>query len=71
MFGLPDIARQEGSGAMLTYRLQSCALVLMFTADARNELRLAEANAGPRRAGEPAPSLDQCASEASARAPRR
>lgn len=66
-FGAADIARHDGAGAAWTYRLDSCALLLLFTADARNELRLAEAHAGARRQGQPAPSLDQCAAEMAAR----
>jgi hypothetical protein len=66
-FGAPDIERREGAGVALTYRLESCALLLLMTADARNEMRLAEAHASPRRAGEAAPSLAQCAAEASQR----
>ena len=65
--GPADISRREGAGAALTYRLENCALLLLFTADARNEMRLAEASPSPRRAGDPAPSLEQCAAEASAR----
>jgi hypothetical protein len=65
--GAPDIERQEGAGVALTYRLDSCALLLLLTADARNEMRLAEAHASARRAGEPTPSLDQCAAEAAQR----
>ncbi|HJS80737.1 MAG TPA: hypothetical protein VJ748_08950 [Vitreimonas sp.] len=66
-FGAPDIERREGAGVALTYRLESCALLLLMTADARNEMRLAEAHASARRAGEAAPSLEQCAAEASQR----
>jgi len=65
--GAPDIERREGAGLALTYRLESCALLLLLTADARNEMRLAQAHASARRAGEPAPSLEQCAAEASRR----
>lgn len=65
--GAPDISRHEGAGAAWTYRLQSCALLLLFSADARNEMRLAEVNASARRAGEAAPTLQQCAAEADAR----
>ncbi len=64
-FGAPDIERREGAGVALTYRLESCALLLLLTSDTRNEMRLAEAHASARRAGEPAPSLEQCAAEAS------
>jgi hypothetical protein len=66
-FGDADIVRQEGAGAALTYRLESCALMLLFAADARNAMRLTEAHPSARRAGEAAPSLDQCAAEAAAR----
>jgi hypothetical protein len=65
--GEPDITRNEGAGMALTYRLESCALLLLFTADGRNEMRLAQAHPSARRAGEATPSLDQCAAEASAR----
>jgi hypothetical protein len=65
--GAPDIERREGAGVALTYRLESCALLLLLSADARNEMRLAEAHASARRAGEAAPSLEQCAAEASQR----
>jgi hypothetical protein len=47
----------------LTYRLRTCALLLVFTADARNEMRLAQAHPSARRAGGAAPTLDQCAAE--------
>jgi hypothetical protein len=66
-FGRADIVRQEGGGAALTYRLESCALLLLFAADSRNAMRLAEAHPSARRAGEATPSLDQCAAEAAAR----
>ena len=66
-FGAADIVRQDGAGAALTYRLDSCALLLLFTADARNEMRLAEAHASARRAGEQAPDLQLCAAEVAAR----
>jgi hypothetical protein len=67
VLGVPDIERREGAGVALTYRLASCALLLLLTADGRNEMRLAEAHASARRAGEQAPSLEQCAAEATAR----
>ena len=65
--GAADITRQDGVGVALTYRLEHCALLLLFAADARNEMRLREAHAGARLAGEAPPSLDQCAIEAGAR----
>lgn len=66
-FGAPDIARQDGAGSALTYRLQSCALLLVFTADERSVMRLAQVHPSARRANEASPSLDQCAAEAAAR----
>lgn len=68
-FGRADITRQDGAGATLTYRYDNCALMLLFSADALNEMRLAEAHPSARRAGEAAPTLQQCASEANARTP--
>jgi hypothetical protein len=65
--GAPDIERREGAGLALTYRLQTCALLLLLTADQRNEMRLAEAHASARHPGEAAPTLDQCAAEAAGR----
>lgn len=64
--GAPHVLRRDGAGAALTYRLEGCSLLLLFAADSRNTLRLAEAHPGPERIGEPAPTLAQCAS-----APRR
>ncbi len=65
--GPADVRRQDGAGAALTYRYETCALLLVFAADAQNQFRLAEAHPGPRRTGAPRPSLDQCAVEAAAR----
>ncbi len=67
--GAADITRHDGAGVALTYRLDHCALLLLFTADTRNTMRLAEADASPRRAGDAAPTLDQCVAEAHARPP--
>lgn len=58
--GAPDISRRDGVGAALTYRFEACALLLLFSADERNAMRLREAHAGPRRNGSATPSLDQC-----------
>jgi hypothetical protein len=66
-FGPADITRQDGAGAALTYRLENCALLLLFAADARNAMRLTQSHPSARRAGEAAPSLNQCATEADAR----
>ena len=65
-FGAADIARQDGAGLALTYRLDTCALLLVFTADAHNTMRLSDAHPSARRAGQTAPTLDQCGAEAEA-----
>lgn len=65
--GQPDIARQDGAGVALTYRLETCALLLLFEADARNAFRLMQAYPSARQAGAAAPSLEQCAAEAERR----
>ncbi|HVY83989.1 MAG TPA: hypothetical protein VG943_02575 [Caulobacterales bacterium] len=70
-FGQADIRRQDGAGTLLTYRLDTCALMLIFTADGQNAMRLSEAHADPRRVGAPAPSIEQCANEVSARGSSR
>lgn len=67
VLGAPDISRREGAGAAWTYRLENCALLLLFAADTRNEMRLTEVHPSARRSGAAAPSLEQCAAEASAR----
>ncbi|QGZ97005.1 hypothetical protein DSM104635_03870 [Terricaulis silvestris] len=67
LLGAPDIERHEGAGTALTYRLENCALLLLFVADQRNAMRLAEAHPSARRPSEPAPSLETCAAEASNR----
>jgi hypothetical protein len=67
LLGQPDLARQDGAGAALTYRFEQCALLLLFTADGRNAMRLAQAHPSARRSGAEAPSLAQCAAEADVR----
>lgn len=67
VLGEPAIARQDGVGAALTYRLETCALLLLFEADAQNTHRLTMVNISPRQPGAPAPSLEQCAAEVRAR----
>lgn len=65
--GAADLRRAEGAGLLLTYRMPDCALLLVFSADARNQMRLVEASPGPERLGEPRPTLEQCAAAAAAR----
>jgi hypothetical protein len=64
LLGAPDVERRDGAGALLTWRLDSCALVLGFAAD-----RLSSVSPGPRRIGEAAPALETCIAEAQARIP--
>ena len=65
--GPADIARHDGAGVALTYRLDHCALLLVFSADAQNQMRLADAHASARNAGAATPSVAACADEAQAR----
>lgn len=67
VLGEPAIMRQDGAGAALTYRTQTCALLLLFEADAQNAHRLTLVHASARRAGDPTPNLEQCAAEMPAR----
>ena len=57
--GAPDVANGDGAGALWTYRLPDCA-VLVFFEDKGRGLRVAGAEAGPRRRGQPTPLLDAC-----------
>jgi hypothetical protein len=66
LFGRADIVRQDGAGAALTYRLETCALLLLFSSGDGNSMRLTEAHPSARSGGA-APSLDQCAAEAARR----
>jgi hypothetical protein len=58
--GAPDIARREAGGAVWTYTRPNCALFLFFRPSGREGLRVVGANAGPRRRGEAAPSVETC-----------
>jgi hypothetical protein len=63
LFGAPDVERRDGAGALLVWTLPTCALTLGFAND-----RLQTVTPGPRRTGDPAPSLQTCTTEARARA---
>jgi hypothetical protein len=65
--GAADITRHDGAGVALTYRLDHCALLLVFSADAQNQMRLSDAHPSARNAGEASPTVEQCAAEATAR----
>jgi hypothetical protein len=68
LFGRADVERVDGAGAMLTYRLQTCALALVFAAPPGGDLRLGAVEAAARDPRGPTPSLAQCVTEARARA---
>ncbi len=65
MLGPPDVDRRDGAGALLTWRLSGCALVLGFAHD-----RLTSTAPMPRQTGAPTPSVAQCVDEARARRPQ-
>lgn len=58
LLGAPDVERRDGVGALMVWTTRGCALALGFAND-----RLATVEPGPRRTGEPAPSLAQCLGE--------
>ena len=62
LLGPPDIDRRDGIGALLTWRLQSCALVLGFAND-----RLVSTDIAARQQGAATPTAAQCITEAQAR----
>jgi hypothetical protein len=68
LVGKPDLERRDGLGIFQTYRLEPCALLLAFAADARGVQRLQRAEAGVRRAGDPPPDRTTCCAAAAARA---
>ncbi len=57
--GEPAIANGEGAGALWTYRLPDCALLVFFEDKGRG-LKVAGAEAGPKRRGDPKPALEAC-----------
>jgi hypothetical protein len=65
--GSPDVERREAAGAIVTYRLESCALVLLFATDTQNQMRLVGVERAARLPGAETPSLEACASELDAR----
>ena len=65
--GQPSLARNEGQGAMWTYRLRSCALHVFLARDAAGALRVKGASAGPLKRGAVTPPVDACVAEARGR----
>jgi hypothetical protein len=61
--GQADIRRQDGVGVALTYRMEHCALLLLFAPDVGNQMKLAVAHPSAREPNQAIPSLEQCAAE--------
>ena len=64
VMGSPDIMRREGEGMALTYRLDTCALLLVLRSEADAPAQLSGVYPGPRRGGAAEPTLQTCAREA-------
>lgn len=64
--GQPSLARNEGQGALWTYRLRSCALHVFLARDSAGALRVRGASAGPLKRGAATPPVDACVAEARA-----
>ncbi len=62
--GAPDVARSEGSGAMWTYRLPSCALFVFFRTSQGRPLHVSGAASGPRMRGRSPPPVNECIAQA-------
>jgi hypothetical protein len=66
--GAPDVARDEGSGAMWTYRLPDCALFIFFRAPRGGAsdvaARVSGAASGPRVRGQRPLPVNECIAEA-------
>lgn len=61
--GRPAIARDEGNGALWTYRFADCALMVGFSGPAASR-RVTDIEAGPRQPGQAAPSREACLASA-------
>jgi len=64
LFGKADVERQEGAGAIMTYRTTDCAMTLVFAADNAGDLRLSAAQAVARDQRAAIPPLDKCVRQA-------
>lgn len=60
--GAPDIEHAEGQGALWTYRLEHCALLVAFKTGPKG-LRVIDAFAGVRKRGETPLTLNACVAE--------
>ncbi len=68
--GAPDLERAEGVGALWTYRLDDCALLVFLRRGSGDALKITGAETSPRRRGEARPELAVCLREAMARSGR-
>jgi hypothetical protein len=57
--GVPAVASEEGKGALWTYRLEGCALMVFFK-DEGAGLRVSGVTSGPRRRADQAPDAESC-----------
>lgn len=60
--GAPDIEHAEGGGALWTYRLEHCALLVAFKTGPKG-LRVIDAFSGVRKRGETPLALNACVAE--------
>ena len=61
--GRPAIVRDEGNGALWTYRFSECALMVGFSGPSASR-RVTDIETGPRQAGQPALSREACLASA-------
>lgn len=59
LLGEPDLAHEEGAGALWTYRFEGCVLMIAFR-DAGHGPKVTAAQAGARRRGGPELSASEC-----------
>jgi hypothetical protein len=57
--GEPAVASEEGKGALWTYRLEGCALMVFFK-DAGRGLRVSSVAASGRKRGDAPPTVETC-----------
>ncbi len=65
--GAPNLERTEGAGALWTYRLEGCALLVFLRRGQDNVLKITGAEASPRKRGDPQPETAACIQAALAR----
>jgi hypothetical protein len=58
--GDPELRRAEGEGALETYRLPNCSLMVFLHKEGTAELKVTGAQTGPLERGGQAPDVDAC-----------